>query len=102
MSMLPRALALDNGWSLQMGWNSWNHFHGLVSAAVMRETTDQFVALGLRDAGYVYINSDGLAQGEQRTAIGPEQIWALANGTITGTSGEGGEAVCLTAAETLA
>lgn len=53
-----------------MGWNSWNHFGGSVSAAVMREAADQFVALGLREAGYVYINSDDEWSELNRSASG--------------------------------
>ena len=50
--------------------NSWNHFAGRVSAAVMRETADRFVALGLRDVGYIYINSDDTWAELNRSASG--------------------------------
>jgi hypothetical protein len=36
---------------------SWNHFHGGVSAAVLATTADAFVDLGLKDAGYLFINT---------------------------------------------
>ena len=54
------AAAYDNGVALTppMGWNSWNHFHGLVSAEVLATTADAFVSLGLTAAGYQYTNTD--------------------------------------------
>ena len=78
------ALAYDNGVAKTppMGWNcassrpcqlpwlpltdpaccpavvaAWNHFHGSVSAEVLATTADAFVALGLKDAGYEFINT---------------------------------------------
>lgn len=42
----------------QMGWNSWNKFACDINEQVIRETADQMVALGLKDAGYVYLNID--------------------------------------------
>ncbi len=41
-----------------MGWNSWNHFAGKVTDKDIRDSADQIVALGMRDAGYVYVNID--------------------------------------------
>ncbi|HEX4773640.1 MAG TPA: glycoside hydrolase family 27 protein [Bryobacteraceae bacterium] len=46
-----------------MGWNSWNHFAGRVTDAVVRKTADQIVATGMKDAGYIYINIDDTWQG---------------------------------------
>jgi alpha-galactosidase len=37
---------------------SWNHFGGSVSAEVLKTTADSFVALGLKDVGYRWINTD--------------------------------------------
>ena len=34
-----------------MGWNSWGHFKGGVSAELLAEVADAMVALGLRDVG---------------------------------------------------
>lgn len=48
-----------------MGWNSWNHFHGEVSDAVIRSTTDLMVSNGMRDAGYLYVNIDDTWQGKR-------------------------------------
>lgn len=36
----------------------WNHFGGGVSAEILTTTADAFVELGLRDAGYTFINTD--------------------------------------------
>jgi hypothetical protein len=38
--------------------NSWNHYHGGVSAKVLMDTADIFVSKGYKDAGYVFINTD--------------------------------------------
>ena len=52
-------LAYNNGLARTppMGWNSWNHFGGRVSADLLRQTADAFVSLGLKDAGYTFINT---------------------------------------------
>lgn len=48
-----------------MGWNSWNHFAGRVTAADVRSAADELVSTGMRDAGYVYVNVDDTWQGER-------------------------------------
>jgi alpha-galactosidase len=53
-----------------MGWNSWNHFHGDVSDAVVRAMADAMVSSGMRDAGYKYINIDDTWEGYGRAADG--------------------------------
>ena len=40
-----------------LGWNSWNAFHD-TSAEILKRTADNMVSLGLRDAGYQFVNSD--------------------------------------------
>jgi alpha-galactosidase len=52
-----------------MGWNSWNHFHGHVTDADIRNAADAMVSSGMRDAGYVFINIDDTWEG-QRDAQG--------------------------------
>lgn len=52
-----------------MGWNSWNKFHCEINEQLIRETADEMVATGMRDAGYVYLNLDDCWQG-QRDAHG--------------------------------
>jgi alpha-galactosidase len=42
----------------QMGWNSWNKFACDIDEKLIRETADAMVKLGLKDAGYQYINID--------------------------------------------
>ena len=42
----------------QMGWNSWNKFACNIDEKLIRETADAMVKLGLKDAGYQYVNID--------------------------------------------
>lgn len=42
----------------QMGWNSWNKFGCNIDERLIRETADAMVRLGMRDAGYQYVNID--------------------------------------------
>ena len=41
-----------------MGWNSWNKFQCNVSEILIKETADEMVSTGMRDAGYQYIVID--------------------------------------------
>ena len=41
-----------------MGWSSWNTFGCAISEALIRNASEQMVALGLADAGYEYVNVD--------------------------------------------
>lgn len=41
-----------------MGWSSWNTFAHGVSDSLIRSQADAMVTTGLRDAGYLYINTD--------------------------------------------
>ncbi len=41
-----------------MGWNTWNTFGKDISDSLIRESTDAFLDLGLKDAGYQYIVID--------------------------------------------
>ena len=52
-----------------MGWNSWNYFAGKVTDKDIRDSADQIVATGMKDAGYVYVNIDDTWEG-QRDASG--------------------------------
>ena len=52
-----------------MGWNSWNYFAGKVTDKDIRDSADQIVASGMKDAGYVYVNIDDTWEG-QRDANG--------------------------------
>lgn len=46
-----------------MGWSSWNKFAEAIDDKTVRAMADAMVALGLRDAGYTYINIDDGWQG---------------------------------------
>ena len=48
-----------------MGWNSWNYFAGRVTDKDIRDSADQAVASGMRDAGYLYVNIDDTWEGER-------------------------------------
>ena len=48
-----------------MGWNSWNFFFGKVTDKDIRDSADQIVASGMKDAGYVYVNIDDTWEGER-------------------------------------
>ncbi|HWE83822.1 MAG TPA: glycoside hydrolase family 27 protein [Terracidiphilus sp.] len=52
-----------------MGWNSWNYFAGKVTDKDIRDSADQIVSTGMKDAGYIYVNIDDTWQG-QRDASG--------------------------------
>jgi alpha-galactosidase len=49
----------------QMGWNSWNKFACNIDEKLIRETADAMVKLGLKDAGYQYINIDDCWHGKR-------------------------------------
>jgi alpha-galactosidase len=48
-----------------MGWNSWNFFFDKVTDKDIRDSTDQIVSTGMKDAGYVYVNIDDTWEGER-------------------------------------
>jgi alpha-galactosidase len=48
-----------------MGWNSWNYFAGRVTDKDIRDSADQIVSSGMRDAGYIYVNIDDTWEGER-------------------------------------
>lgn len=68
----PRAVATvaPNGLATTppMGWNSWNHFAGRITAADVRAMADAMVANGMRDAGYVYVNIDDTWEGDRNVS----------------------------------
>ena len=64
---------MDNGLARTppMGFNSWTAFGTGVSEADLRATADFFVSSGLREAGYLYVNSDdGWSLGQRDNATG--------------------------------
>ncbi len=48
-----------------MGWNSWNYFAERVTDKNIRDSADQIVASGMKDAGYIYVNIDDTWEGER-------------------------------------
>ena len=48
-----------------MGWNSWNYFSGKVTDKDIRDSADQIVSNGMKDAGYIYVNIDDTWQGKR-------------------------------------
>jgi alpha-galactosidase len=48
-----------------MGWNSWNFFNHNVTDKDVRDSADQIVASGMKDAGYLYVNIDDTWEGER-------------------------------------
>ncbi len=48
-----------------MGWNSWNYFAERVTDKDIRDSADQIVASGMKDAGYIYVNIDDTWEGER-------------------------------------
>ncbi|MEX0653080.1 MAG: glycoside hydrolase family 27 protein, partial [Phycisphaeraceae bacterium] len=60
-SLTAPALALDNGLAETppMGWNTFNCWHGNYDAEMIKDVADAFVASGLKDVGYNYVNIDG-------------------------------------------
>ena len=49
----------------QMGWNSWNKFACNIDEKLIRETADAMVRLGMKDAGYEYVNIDDCWHGKR-------------------------------------
>jgi hypothetical protein len=42
---------------VQMGFNTWNLYHCSVDADILTSTATAMVQTGLKDAGYIYVNS---------------------------------------------
>ncbi|MEB7588422.1 glycoside hydrolase family 27 protein [Serratia rubidaea] len=41
-----------------MGWSSWNYYGDRINEKIIIDTIDKMISLGLRDAGYTYVNID--------------------------------------------
>ncbi|KAJ3096817.1 hypothetical protein HDU97_005561 [Phlyctochytrium planicorne] len=74
VSTSSSVIALNNGLGRTpaMGWNSYNYFacDPGPTDAVVRQMADKMVELGLRDAGYVYVNLDDCWQAKDRASNG--------------------------------
>lgn len=67
----PQSAASDSlALTPPMGWNSWNGLGENVSEEYIRAVADSFITLGLKDAGYTYINLDDYWQGGRDSATG--------------------------------
>jgi len=53
-----------------MGWNSWNTFATNINEQLVKDITDKFIELGLKDAGYEYIVLDDGWMARERDANG--------------------------------
>lgn len=41
-----------------LGWNSWSAYRGNINESIIEKTAELFISLGLKDAGYEYVNMD--------------------------------------------
>lgn len=53
-----------------MGWNTWNTFASNINEVLIKETADEMVRNGMRDAGYTYIVLDDTWSAMERDAQG--------------------------------
>jgi alpha-galactosidase len=105
----PQAPAAGLAPTPPMGWNSWNEFGGNVNEKLVESVADAFVASGLKDAGYTYVNIDDTwsnkagraADGSLQPDLGkfPDGISAVADyvhaaGLKLGIYGDRGTATC--------
>jgi hypothetical protein len=58
MSCGNESLTETKGKLPALGWNSWNAFKCDIDSTKIMTAANQVVALGLKDAGYEYINSE--------------------------------------------
>ena len=49
------------------GFNSWNYAHCNIDENLVKATADAFLANGMADAGYTYINIDDCASSAHQT-----------------------------------
>jgi len=54
----PLPLAAGMAPTPPMGWNSWNKFQCNITEDFVKRTADAMVSLGMKDAGYQYVNID--------------------------------------------
>jgi hypothetical protein len=58
MSSSNKTLTETKGKLPALGWNSWNAFKCDIDSTKIMTAANQVVTLGLKDAGYEYINSE--------------------------------------------
>lgn len=58
-----------------MGWNSWNEYACNINQDIFLQVSDHLIELGLKDAGYTYVNIDDCwSNKEQRRNKTTKQI----------------------------
>ncbi|KAK3635508.1 hypothetical protein LTR56_014675 [Elasticomyces elasticus] len=65
--------ASDVGKLPALGWNSWNAYSGDLNASIVESTARIFISLGLKDAGYEYVNMDDYWATSSRASDGQLQ-----------------------------
>jgi alpha-galactosidase len=65
ITLAPKSASPQVAQTPPMGWNSWNYFAGKVTDKNIRDSADQIVASGMKDAGYIYVNIDDTWEGER-------------------------------------
>ena len=63
-SQMPR-MATSVAATPPMGWNSWNYFAEKVTDKDIRDSADEIVSTGMKDAGYIYVNIDDTWEGKR-------------------------------------
>ena len=53
-----------------MGFNTWNLYHCSVTGQLLKETTSAMKEKGLKDDGFIYVNTDDCWMNKNRTAAG--------------------------------
>jgi alpha-galactosidase len=64
-AIAPRPATAQVASTPPMGWNSWNYFAGKVTDQDIRNSADQIVSSGMKDAGYIYVNIDDTWEGKR-------------------------------------
>jgi hypothetical protein len=70
-----------------MGFNSWTQFGRHFNATNFMETADAFVKYGLKDVGYLYVNSDDGWTGGRANATGGREGHQMPHGRVFPGSG---------------
>ncbi|CAI6334254.1 unnamed protein product [Periconia digitata] len=73
-SATPLTLPNSTGKLPALGWNSWNAFRCNINATVFLDAARGLVDLGLRDAGYRYVNVDDCWARAERDPVSHELV----------------------------
>ena len=69
-SLAASAAAGDVARTPPMGFNTWNLYKCSVTATILEQTATAMVKTGLKDSGYIYVNSDDCWMSFNRSADG--------------------------------